>query len=112
MKILIPSSTSNYRLIDSGDGFKLEQFGLNTIVRPESICLWHKHATDTVWQKASATVGTDKRGLWIWKKTTAFKEPWLFSYKLPSIEHALVCQLRLSPSKNIGVFPEQAAQWE
>jgi 23S rRNA (cytosine1962-C5)-methyltransferase len=116
MKILLPSSTTNYRLIDSGQGQKLEQFGSNTIIRPDNTCLWNRHESSDVWTTAQATYVKQSSDAWGWQKKKLFKEPWLFSYQLPAkgSEKAarITCQLRLSTSKNIGIFPEQAAQWD
>ena len=112
MKILLPASNTNHRLLDSGDGSKLEQFGINTIIRPESICLWQKQHPD-LWDNAIASLGKDKKGLPQWRAKAHLKEPWIFSYKLPGdLDAKLVCSLHLSPSKNIGIFPEQAAHWD
>lgn len=114
MKILTQEATTNYRLLDSGDGFKLEQFGSNTIVRPDNTCLWQRQLDQPKWAAIAAEY-CRQGGNWDWKKNSTFKEPWLFTYHLPAKgqEKAtkFVCQLRFSQSKNIGIFPEQAANW-
>ncbi len=115
MDMLTPPATTTYRLLDSGNGLRLEQWGSNIIIRPDSTCLWRQR-TPAAWKNATATYQKDSADAWSWHKTPTFKEPWLFSYHLPSNgkEKAprITCQLRLSQSKNIGIFPEQAAQWE
>jgi 23S rRNA (cytosine1962-C5)-methyltransferase len=114
MKVITPESTTNHRLLDSGDGFKLEQFGSNTIMRPDTNCVWKPTTTPDNWNRAVARY--QKKGAnWEWTQTKQFKEPWLFTFHLPATGNKeavkFTCQLRMSQSKNIGIFPEQAAQW-
>lgn len=115
MNILTPPSTTNYRLLDSGNGLRLEQWGSNIIIRPDSTCLWRQRHPEA-WKQATATYRKDRNDTWLWQTTPQFKEPWLFSYHLPSRgeEKAprIACNLHTGQSKNIGIFPEQAAQWE
>lgn len=116
MKILLPPTNTNYRLLDSGNGLKLEQYGANIIVRPDSSCVWLPHTDPKDWKNVSARYIRRSDGEWVWKKEPSFKEPWLFSYHLPFKSQAgptsVVCSLHFSQSKNIGIFPEQAANWE
>jgi 23S rRNA (cytosine1962-C5)-methyltransferase len=117
MNILTPPSTTNYRLLDSGESIRLEQFGSNTIIRPDATCLWKKNAPQQTWEEAQALYRKDTGDTWSWNKKGTFKEPWLYSYQLPSQKDGskpprITCQLHLGKSKNIGIFPEQAAQWE
>ena len=37
---LVTSGWSDYALLDSGDGKKLERYGRYTVVRPEPQCFW------------------------------------------------------------------------
>jgi 23S rRNA (cytosine1962-C5)-methyltransferase len=115
MNIMTPPTTTTYRLLDSGNGLRLEQWGSNIIIRPDNTCLWHQKTPD-LWKNASATYCKDTKDSWSWHKTATFKEPWLFSYHLPSVgqekSQRITCQLRMGISKNIGIFPEQAAQWD
>lgn len=116
MKILLAEQSTNYRLIDSGDYFKLEQFGVNKIIRPDSNCVWKRSLPASEWNQADAIYTKTAKGDWTWQIKKTFKEPWLFTYQLPATGAAekppkVVCQLRLSQSRNIGIFPEQTANW-
>lgn len=115
MKILIQEANTNYRLLDSGNGLKLEQFGSNTIIRPDNTCLWQQHAGQEAWDKSCARYNKQATGPLAWQKKQSFKEPWLFTYHLPlkssMPKTSITCQLKLSTSKNIGIFPEHTAQW-
>jgi 23S rRNA (cytosine1962-C5)-methyltransferase len=112
MNLLTQTNTTNYQLIDSGNGHKLEQFGHTRIIRPDDQCIWSPRQNDNEWHKANAhfhkTTG--------WKINQAIKSPWLFTFHPPAIngkkQANIVTELRLSHSKNIGVFPEQSANWE
>ena len=48
------SSIPGYKLLDSGDGRKLEQFGDLIIDRPSSLSAWSRRAPDGTWSNASA----------------------------------------------------------
>jgi 23S rRNA (cytosine1962-C5)-methyltransferase len=135
MKILTQPSNPTYRLIDSGNGQRCEQFGSNIIVRPDSTCLWQPQQAPSEWQRAAAVyrkvdaVQPDKKQQKApfgkqpktteptakWFVNSRFKEPWVFSYHLPQgniqRKRSISCQLKLSPSKNVGIFPEQMANW-
>jgi len=115
MKLLIPNATTNYRLLDSGNGLRLEQFGSNVIVRPDHTCLWQPSLATTEWSKADAVYTKHGTSTWTWARKPSFKEPWLFTYRQQLKSGKTLkfsCNLRLSQSKNIGIFPEQASQWE
>lgn len=109
MKILTPQNTSNHKLLDSGNGLRLEQFGSNIILRPDNSCLWQPNKKSVLWNSVSAECRKITDG-WGWYKHPSFKEPWLFTYELPNSKK-ITCQLRLSQSKNIGIFPEQESNW-
>src|SRR5690606_33890888 len=49
--ILETAGSDHYRLIDSGMGEKLEQYGPYRIVRPEAQALWPRGLPDAVWDK-------------------------------------------------------------
>lgn len=115
MKILIPPTHSNHRLLDSGDGLRLEQFGSNTIIRPDSTCVWKQSQTGDRWSKASARCHKGPGGTWSWQATPQFNANWFYSFQVPITPdkkpHTIACTLRTSQSKNIGIFPEQASHW-
>ena len=106
MKILLdyPTEWREYELLDSGDGEKLERFGNYTIARPDPRALWQKSKPD-LWLEADAVfTRTDpKTGTWSIKK--APPNPWVLTYK------SLTFTLRPTEFKHVGVFPEQAANW-
>lgn len=115
--ILTPPTTKHYQLLDSGNGLKAERFGCNVIVRPDSNCVWQQQIEENVWSHIDATLEKGPEGKVFWTKHRSFKEPWTFTFdhgvKEGLCNDKIVFSLRLSPSsKNIGIFPEQAVNWE
>ncbi|MFR9620443.1 MAG: class I SAM-dependent methyltransferase [Rikenellaceae bacterium] len=102
-----------YALIDSGDFEKLEQFGALTLRRPEPQAIWHKSLSDEEWQRrANATFmreagKSDERGEWRLKPSTA--EQWTITHRYKEMK--LTMRLGLTSFKHVGIFPEQAANW-
>jgi 23S rRNA (cytosine1962-C5)-methyltransferase len=102
-KELITENWSDYELIDSGDGAKLERFGNIILDRPETQALW-KPITDS-WKEATARyTHTDGKGLWHMIKSAP--NEWTIQWDTMSME------LSKTNFKHVGMFPEQAANWE
>ena len=99
---------TDYALLDSGDGEKLEQYGPYRIVRPEAQALWQRSLSDAVWDKADAlfTGDTDEDGMGRWKfPRAALGETW--PMRLLDVDfHG-----RFTAFRHVGVFPEQLAHW-
>ncbi len=115
---LLTPTISSYELIDSGNFEKLERFGDFILARPEPQAVWDKSLSDEVWQrKASAifkkTKGRDQlspeeRGEW--HNIKKMPEKWYMDYVQGKSE--LKFKLSLSSFKHVGIFPEQAANWQ
>ena len=70
---------SNYELLDSGDGMKLERFGEILVARPETQALWKKQKPE-LWETAHAEFAfRDKKGAWTLKKPVP--ESWSVAWK-------------------------------
>lgn len=107
--ILEIGGSDEYRLIDSGDGQKLEQYGDYLIIRPEAQALWPKRISDAKWHNADALftgdVEEDGLGRWHFPKG-ALGETW--PMKLLDVGfHG-----RFTSFRHVGVFPEQIAHWQ
>ena len=111
----------DYALVDSGDGQKLERFGGYTLIRPEPKALWKKSLPDSEWIKLAHTrfrpgagvgrAGTEDRGTW--ERLKKSSDQWYISYPLPeSGGKAFSLRLGLTSFKHVGVFPEQAPNWD
>jgi 23S rRNA (cytosine1962-C5)-methyltransferase len=125
IQLLTSPHWKDYELLDSGDGQKLERFGLYTFVRPEVQALWTKALPAETWQAAHAVFqpsGEESGGHWAFKKKVP--EQWEMSYTLapgaftkhPSGASEGRGELRFSvmttPGRHLGVFPECAVHWD
>lgn len=104
--ILSPADWKEYELIDSGDGMKLERFGRYVVARPDPRAIWQRRADKSVWDRADATfvrlTSDDGR----WDIRTAPPSDWNLRY------YDLVFTLKPTSFKHVGIFPEQAANWQ
>ena len=107
--ILIVSSPAwrDYELLDSGNGQKLERFGPHVLIRPEAEAIWKPALADQEWHRAAAVfqpAPEENGGHWQFRKS--LPEEWKLTYA------SLSCLVRLSSSRHVGIFPEQASQWD
>lgn len=113
LSLLTPTAWQDYELLDSGAGRKLERFGQYIISRPEPQALWNPSLKEQQWQSmANATFtktkGSEDKGQWHLKNGMA--EQWMVEYPLRS--QVLKMRLGLTSFKHVGIFPEQAANWD
>ncbi|TWR26470.1 oxidoreductase [Mucilaginibacter pallidiroseus] len=112
IQLLTPTHWKDYELIDCGDFEKLERFGNMILIRPEPQAVWSKALPQSEWQKLhhikfkgrSATAGE-----WL-KKTPQLNDRWHIEYKNDDV--AIKFRLALTSFKHVGIFPEQAVNWD
>lgn len=104
ISIEYPTDWTDYELIDSGDGEKLERFGSYVLVRPDPRAIWTKSAPDK-WALADATYRRTDPKTGQWETKTSPPSPWQVQYD------NLTFILRPTEFKHVGVFPEQAVNW-
>ena len=98
---------SDYELLDSGSGKKLERFGEFTLIRPEPQAKWNVALPAHRWEAAHAEFAKTKRGQQgEWKLCTPLPKRWVIQRK------DLKFWVRLAPSGHVGVFPDQACHWD
>ena len=117
----------DYELLDSGNGEKLERFGRYILRRPEPKALWTPSLSEQEWRRKAdvsfipgagfGKAGKEDSGTWERHRKT--EDQWGIVYNgLPDAEtHAasdlhLSLRLGLTAFKHVGVFPEQAPNWE
>ncbi|MDR0834882.1 MAG: class I SAM-dependent methyltransferase [Candidatus Symbiothrix sp.] len=124
-----------YELIDSGDYEKLERFGQYVLRRPEPQAVWRKALSDREWEtktnawfrkntrrgeshspsaQASISGEGNEKGEWI--LNYGMPQQWFVDYTYNSgAQNVVPLQLRfrlgLTSFKHVGIFPEQAANW-
>jgi 23S rRNA (cytosine1962-C5)-methyltransferase len=108
-----PKNWKEYQLIDSGDFEKLEKFGKYILRRPEPQAAWDKSMPESEWERtAHATFvkekGSQEKGEWVVKKK--MEDRWFMNYKTDELD--LQFKLGLSSFKHVGIFPEQACNWD
>ncbi|WP_206607789.1 class I SAM-dependent methyltransferase [Ferruginivarius sediminum] len=104
--VLTADGWADYRLLDSGAGRKLERYGPHTVIRPEPQAIWRPALDDAAWDAADASFeGTDESASrWSFKGEPP--QAWEMQYRGTAFE------ARFTPFRHLGVFPEQATQWD
>ena len=103
----------DYELIDSGDFEKLERFGNLVTRRPEPQAIWRRSLPEEEWRRrADASfvrdARHDERGEWRMKPQMPTR--WTVAYRHDGMQ--LRMRLGLTSFKHVGIFPEQAANWD
>lgn len=121
MTIEIPGKFwKDYELVDSGNFEKLERFGSYYLARPEPKALWGKSMSEQQWDKLIHTRFTPGAGFakagkedsGTWDRRRKMDDQWYIRYGggQPGLDFTL--RLGLTSFKHVGVFPEQASNWE
>lgn len=92
----------SYRLLDSGNGEKLERFGAHCLIRPASQAIWKPHSGEN-WKEADARFTRDE------------KKGWLSKTRLPKEWYAELggLKFKIAPTDfgHVGLFPEHSHLW-
>jgi len=111
MELLSPTDFSDYELIDSGGFEKLERFGSHVTIRPEPQAVWARGLGEKEWlMRAHVRFKARTSSSGDWEKLREMPDRWNVKYRLG--EKDLVFRLALTRFKHVGVFPEQAVNWE
>jgi 23S rRNA (cytosine1962-C5)-methyltransferase len=96
----------DYWLVDSGDGRKLEQFGMYRFIRPEPQALWVPRNPD--WSANGEFVpGSDEDGGGRWNLSPEVPvDGWLGGWD------ELTFEIRPTPFRHLQFFPDMAPVWE
>lgn len=113
----VPQNWKDYELLDSGRGAKLERFGEYVLARPEPKALWDKNMSDAEWNRLAHTRFTPGAGFGkagkedsgTWERLRNMPDQWWIRYN-GGPKFSL--RLGLTSFKHVGVFPEQAANWD
>jgi len=110
MKLLTPLDWKSYQLLDSGDGEKLERFGKYILRRPEPQAVWSKIKPESEWKKlAHAQFIQEGSHSGQWKRYSSIPDQWHIQYSYKKMK--LKFRLGLTGFKHVGIFPEQAVNW-
>jgi 23S rRNA (cytosine1962-C5)-methyltransferase len=105
---LYPQGWTDYELLDSGGGEKLERFGPYLFIRPEAQAHWPRFLEASVWQSAhgrfvASSEDSAKGGRWQLQKT--LPERWEIGFD------GLRFTALPTAFRHLGFFPEQSVHW-
>ena len=116
MQLLSPGHFPDYELIDCGHFEKLERFGKYITIRPEPQAVWDAAMNVKEWEKMAHVRFVPKTSSsGTWKKYKEMPDRWMISYPLKTGKDEttnLAFRLALTAFKHVGIFPEQAVNWD
>jgi 23S rRNA (cytosine1962-C5)-methyltransferase len=105
-----PEHWGEYEIIDSGDGARLERFGELVLERPDPGAMWPRQLDVAAWDRANAHFEPTGKSKGYWVKHGGAPERWKMRYQSKRLN--LTFQLEMTKFKHVGIFPEQAENWE
>lgn len=124
IRLLEAQRWTDYELLDSGDGRKLERFGPYRLDRPEAQSLWRRSLPQSEWNASHAVfISTAEESGGHWDIRRRMDERWQMHYlfqpgprKTNSPKVDMGEDLRFwtmtTPGRHLGIFPEGAAHWD
>jgi 23S rRNA (cytosine1962-C5)-methyltransferase len=102
---IVPSQWPGYELLDFGHEHRLERWGTRLLVRPDKDAFGFPSLTQEEWKAADVAFDDRGKGTWLWRGNEKRSEVWNIAFE------SMVFELRLTPFKHVGLFPEQLSQW-
>jgi 23S rRNA (cytosine1962-C5)-methyltransferase len=107
-EILVADDWQDYRVLDSGNGGKLEQVGPYRFVRPEPQALWAPALSAADWDSADAifspsSADDDEAGRWRFNRE--LPQNWTLRWDDLSFVS------RPTPFRHLAFFPEHSVHW-
>ncbi|MEM9667462.1 MAG: class I SAM-dependent methyltransferase [Pseudomonadota bacterium] len=107
-ELLIADDWTDYALMDSGHGQKLERFGNQIVIRPDPQAFWQPTTAIETWTadaRFDAKSGDEERGNW---KILTPKPPEVWQMRWGP----LTFEARRTPFRHLGVFQEHSVHWQ
>ncbi|MFD2036663.1 class I SAM-dependent methyltransferase [Belliella marina] len=111
---LTPQNWSDYELIDTGGFEKLERFGDFVLSRPEPQAIWDKSMDEQEWKSMAHAIFSKEKNnpeKGHWNELKKIPHNWQISYRNQD-DLKLKLNLAMTSFKHIGLFPEQAVNWD
>ncbi len=105
MSLLLADHWTDYQLLDGGDGMKQERWGKVVLVRPDPQIIW-PWSSRIPWKDCDAIYHRSEQGGGRWEFKRTMPDPWSVSYR------HLAFKIRTTGFKHLGLFPEQAVNWD
>lgn len=99
------TDNTGYLLLDSGNGRKLERFGIFVLDRPCAQAVWRQSLSPQEWAQADAIFSRDSRASG-WQFRSTWPEFWLCEIA------GVRFRLQATDFGHVGVFPEHALGWQ
>ncbi len=97
---------SDYELIDSSNGERLERWGDVILIRPDPQVIWNTERKNPLWHNAHARYFRSNTGGGKWQMYKKVPASWQIKYR------DLLFNVKPMGFKHTGVFPEQAVNWD
>lgn len=96
----------SYKLVDAGNGEKLENWDGVVLRRPDPQAIWPIDNENNMWENPDAFYHRSDKGGGNWEFRKKIPEYWKVNYK--------ELTFKVSPTnfKHTGLFPEQATNWD
>ena len=105
VQTIVAEPWSDWGLIDSGGGRKLERYGRYRVVRPEPQAMWAPAQQD--WDADATFVpGSDEEGGGRWVQHRPVPRQWELA------RGDVKFHASLTPFRHLGFFPDMAPQWD
>ena len=103
--MFLANQWTDFEVLDTGSGEKLERWGKYTLARPDPQTIWPPALSPKRWAEADAHyLRAGGGGHWEFRKT--LPEEWVIGYG------RLRFYVRPTGFKHTGLFPEQAVNWD
>lgn len=109
----IADNWTDYEVLDTSAGEKLERWGDYILVRPDPQVIWNTPRRNKGWNNRNAHYHRSAGGGGEWEFFN-LPDEWTISYTLPGLSSSartLIFRLKPFSFKHTGLFPEQAANW-
>lgn len=116
----IANNWTDYEVLDTSAGEKLERWGKYILVRPDPQVIWNTPHNHQLWKRKNGHYHRSARGGGEWEFFD-LPDEWTVSYPLPCLqsgsgaatpEKNLTFRLKPFSFKHTGLFPEQAVNWD
>ena len=104
--MLLPTHWTDYELLATGDGDKLERWGKFILRRPDPQIIWPLSQPHPRWKTPDAWYHRSSEGGGSWDMKKKLPEEWTVNYR------DLTFAVKTMGFKHPGLFPEQAANWD
>ncbi len=102
--MFLADTWTDYEVLDTGGGEKLERWGNVILCRPDPQTIWPR-TDEKLWKRAQAVYHRSESGGGEWEFLQKLPERWTVAHS------GLSFYVRPTGFKHTGLFPEQAANW-